>query len=57
MEVVYECGVNFFDCVEVYVKGEFEIVMGEVIKKFGWKCNDFVIFIKVSFIVIFNVRV
>jgi len=43
MEAAYDCGVNFFDCAEAYSKGESEIVMGEAIKKFGWKRNDLVI--------------
>ncbi|KAH8170551.1 aldo/keto reductase family protein [Sarocladium implicatum] len=47
MEAAYECGVNFFDCAEAYAKGESEIVMGEAIKKFGWKRNDLVISTKI----------
>jgi aryl-alcohol dehydrogenase-like predicted oxidoreductase len=56
MEAAYECGVNFFDCAEAYAKGESEIVMGEAIKKFGWKRNDLVISTKVSLTVIPNAR-
>lgn len=48
MEAAHDCGVNFFDCAEAYAKGESEIVMGEAIKKFGWKRNDLVISTKVS---------
>lgn len=48
MKAAYDCGVNFFDCAEVYSGGESEIVMGEAIKKFGWKRNDLVISTKVS---------
>ncbi|KAK5987156.1 putative voltage-gated potassium channel subunit beta [Cladobotryum mycophilum] len=47
MKAAYDCGVNFFDCAEAYSKGESEIVMGEAIKKFGWKRNDIVITTKV----------
>ena len=47
MKAAYDCGVNFFDCAEVYAEGESEIVMGEAIKKFGWKQNDLVISTKV----------
>lgn len=47
MKAAYDCGVNFFDCAEVYSGGESEIVMGEAIKKFGWKRNDLVISTKV----------
>ncbi|KAF4445984.1 potassium channel beta subunit [Fusarium albosuccineum] len=43
MKAAYDCGVNFFDCAEVYSKGESEVVMGEAVKKFGWKRNDLVI--------------
>lgn len=48
MKAAYDCGVNFFDCAEVYAKGESEIVMGEAIKKYGWKRNDLVISTKVG---------
>lgn len=48
MKAAYDCGVNFFDCAEVYAGGESEIVMGEAIKKFGWKRNDLVVSTKVS---------
>lgn len=47
MEAAYECGVNFFDCAEAYAGGESEIVMGEAIKKYGWKRNDLVISTKI----------
>jgi voltage-dependent potassium channel beta subunit len=43
MKAAYDCGVNFFDCAEGYAEGESEIVMGEAVKKFGWKRNDLVI--------------
>lgn len=48
MKAAYDCGVNFFDCAEAYSAGESEIVMGEAIKKFGWKRNDLVISTKVG---------
>ncbi|UNI20651.1 hypothetical protein JDV02_006721 [Purpureocillium takamizusanense] len=47
MKAAYDCGVNFFDCAEVYAAGESEIVMGEAIKKYGWNRNDLVISTKV----------
>lgn len=47
MKAAYDCGVNFFDCAEAYAGGESEVVMGEAIKKFGWKRNDLVISTKV----------
>jgi len=43
MEAAYNSGVNFFDCAEGYAEGESERVMGEAIKKYGWKRNDIVI--------------
>ncbi|CAI7659043.1 unnamed protein product [Penicillium bialowiezense] len=43
MKVAYDAGVNFFDTAEVYSGGQSEIVLGEAIKKFGWKQNDLVI--------------
>lgn len=48
MKVAYDAGVNFFDTAEVYSGGKSEIVLGEAIKKFGWKQNDLVISTKVS---------
>ncbi|GAO18479.1 uncharacterized protein UV8b_07292 [Ustilaginoidea virens] len=47
MKAAYDCGVNFFDCAEGYAGGESEIVMGEAIKKFGWKRNDIVVSTKI----------
>jgi voltage-dependent potassium channel beta subunit len=43
MRAAYEAGVNFFDNAEVYAYGEAEIIMGNVIKKAGWKRSDLVI--------------
>ncbi|MGB9586398.1 MAG: aldo/keto reductase, partial [Anaerolineales bacterium] len=43
MKTAYENGVNFFDNAEVYANGQAEIVMGNVIKKLGWKRSDLVI--------------
>ena len=42
MKAAYDAGINFFDCAEAYAAGESEKVMGEAIKKFGWKRNDIV---------------
>ncbi|KAI0536989.1 putative voltage-gated K channel beta subunit [Xylaria digitata] len=43
MKAAFDSGVNFFDCAEVYSSGKSEIVMGQAIKKYGWKRNDLVI--------------
>lgn len=47
MTAAYEEGVNFFDNAEVYAHGKAEIMMGEVIKKTGWKRSDLVISTKI----------
>ncbi len=47
MKTAYEAGVNFFDNAEVYARGNAEIVMGNVIKKAGWKRSDLVISTKI----------
>lgn len=43
MTTAYEAGVNFFDNAEAYDAGNAELVMGEVIKRRGWKRSDLVI--------------
>ena len=47
MVTAYEAGVNFFDNAEAYARGNAEIVMGNVIKKTGWKRSDLVISTKI----------
>jgi voltage-dependent potassium channel beta subunit len=47
MKEAYEAGVNFFDNAEVYAKGKAEIMMGNIIKKAGWKRTDLVISTKI----------
>lgn len=43
MSAAYEAGVNFFDNAEAYADGNAEVVMGNVIKRSGWKRSDLVI--------------
>ncbi|KAI8926114.1 NADP-dependent oxidoreductase domain-containing protein [Entophlyctis helioformis] len=43
MKAAYDAGINFFDTAEVYAAGESERVMGEAIKKYGWKRSSLVI--------------
>jgi voltage-dependent potassium channel beta subunit len=43
MNAAYQAGVNFFDNAEAYANGRSETVMGEVIKKAGWKRSDLVV--------------
>lgn len=47
MEAAYNAGVNFFDNAEGYAQGEAEAMMGNVIKKLGWKRSDLVISTKI----------
>jgi voltage-dependent potassium channel beta subunit len=47
MEAAYEGGVNFFDNAEAYASGRAETIMGNVIKKEGWKRSDLVVSTKI----------
>lgn len=43
MTAAYDAGVNFFDNAEVYANGNAEIVMGNVLKKKGWRRESLVV--------------
>jgi voltage-dependent potassium channel beta subunit len=47
MQAAYDAGVNFFDNAESYGHGNAEVVMGNVIKRLGWKRSDLVISTKI----------
>jgi voltage-dependent potassium channel beta subunit len=47
MSAAYDLGVNFYDNAEAYARGNAETVMGNVIKKLGWRREDIVISSKV----------
>lgn len=47
MKVAYDSGVNFFDNAEGYADGNAEIVMGNVLKKMGWKRSSYVVSTKI----------
>lgn len=47
MTAAYEAGVNFFDNAEGYAEGNAEVVMGNVIKKKGWRREDLVVSTKI----------
>lgn len=47
MAAAYDRGVNFFDNAEVYADGNAEIVMGNVIKKLGWRREGIVVSTKI----------
>jgi voltage-dependent potassium channel beta subunit len=43
MAAAHDAGVNFFDNAEVYAKGKSEIIMGNVLKKLGWRRESYVV--------------
>jgi voltage-dependent potassium channel beta subunit len=43
MAAAHDAGVNFFDNAEVYAKGESERIMGEALRKLGWRRSSFVV--------------
>jgi voltage-dependent potassium channel beta subunit len=47
MKAAYEAGVNFFDNAESYARGRAEIMMGDILKKSGWRRSDLVISTKI----------
>lgn len=47
MVAAREAGVNFFDNAEVYAEGRAETMMGEIIRKLGWKRSDLVLSTKI----------
>jgi voltage-dependent potassium channel beta subunit len=49
MTAAYDAGVNFFDNAEVYAAGKSELVMGEALKKAGWRRDSYIISSKVMF--------
>lgn len=48
MKAAFDAGINFFDTAEGYAGGEAEKVLGEAIKRYGWKQNDLVISTKLN---------
>jgi len=47
MKTAYDAGVNFFDNAEAYADGQSEILMGNVLKRAGWKRSDLVVSTKI----------
>lgn len=43
MAAAYDAGVNFFDNAESYAHGKSEEVMGQAIKKLGWRRSSFIV--------------
>ena len=47
MSAAWDAGINFFDNAEAYANGNAETVMGNVLKKMGWKRSELVISTKI----------
>jgi voltage-dependent potassium channel beta subunit len=47
MSTAFDAGVNFFDNAEAYGAGRSETIMGEVLKRAGWRRSDLVISTKI----------
>jgi len=43
MAAAHAAGVNFFDNAEVYAKGQAEIIMGNALKKLGWRRSSYIV--------------
>jgi voltage-dependent potassium channel beta subunit len=47
MAAAYDAGCNFFDNAEAYARGQSELVMGEALKKLGWRRDSYIVSSKV----------
>jgi voltage-dependent potassium channel beta subunit len=47
MSAAYDAGVNFFDNAEVYAGGKSEEIMGQALKKLGWKRSSYLVSTKI----------
>src|SRR5207253_10890269 len=43
MAAAFDAGVNFFDSAEAYARGGSETIMGNVLKKLGWRRASYVV--------------
>jgi voltage-dependent potassium channel beta subunit len=43
MAAAYDAGVNFFDNAEVYAKGRAESIMGDALRKLGWRRSSYIV--------------
>ena len=47
MSAAYDAGVNFFDNAEVYAGGKSEEIMGQALKKLGWRRSSYLVSTKI----------
>jgi voltage-dependent potassium channel beta subunit len=47
MTAAYDGGMNFFDNAEAYAAGQSELIMGQVLKKTGWRRDSYIVSSKV----------
>jgi voltage-dependent potassium channel beta subunit len=43
MAAAFDAGVNFFDNAEVYAKGRSESIMGDALRKLGWRRSSYIV--------------
>jgi voltage-dependent potassium channel beta subunit len=43
MAAAFDAGVNFFDNAEVYAKGQSESIMGDALRKLGWRRSSYIV--------------
>jgi len=43
MAAAFDAGVNFFDNAEAYAKGASETIMGDVLRKMGWRRSSYIV--------------
>ena len=43
MAAAWDAGVNFFDNAEVYARGQSEVLMGEALRKLGWRRSSYIV--------------
>jgi voltage-dependent potassium channel beta subunit len=43
MAAAYDAGVNFFDNAEVYAKGKSETIMGDALRRLGWRRSSYIV--------------
>jgi voltage-dependent potassium channel beta subunit len=43
MAAAFDAGVNFFDNAEVYARGQSETIMGDALRKLGWRRSSYIV--------------